>query len=259
MSEVILWDNKIDGATITVTSEVAGFEKENAYDGFTYDFWKPIFNTGTDYYNIDLGSAQSMSAWAIAAHDLGTNSASIELQYEAADADAWTTPITVGSALSPDSTEAALKTFAAISKRYWRFKIVSASVASQIGVLMLGPYITSGRGPRVGHSPVSLSTLYKSRTNVSFDALMIGQSAIKAPIEVQVQWEDMTRAWVDANWLPFLRYAEQNKGFMYAADPDSHTDEVSYLSSSSPKTASTGDYSDSLYLTVKLKCMGITI
>ena len=65
-------------SSITVTSEATGFEKENAYNWNTFDYWKGT-STATQDYDIDMGSAQLATYAAIFAHDLHTQGATIEL------------------------------------------------------------------------------------------------------------------------------------------------------------------------------------
>ena len=60
---VILYNSLIPSATtITVTSEAAGFAKENAYDWLTFDYWKPSA-AGTVYYTMDFGAAVAVDGW----------------------------------------------------------------------------------------------------------------------------------------------------------------------------------------------------
>lgn len=252
MSSVILYDNAIVGSTITVTSEDTGFSKENAIDWLTWDFWKPTA-AGTVYYTVDLGSSQSMDAWGIAAHDLGVNSATIKLQRSATGA--WAgEQVDVGTAVSPTASEPILKTFTSVSSRYWRWEIVSATTASKIGVLMLGPRLTLQTGTRVGFEPDSLAQMYEGKINISKEAAFLGASTYKKPIDGKMMFTALTPAWVKANWKPFIRHCELKKGFLYMPDPNS-TDEITYgLATRDIKTPA---YSDALHMTVNLSYVGI--
>lgn len=252
MSTEILYDNVLVDATITVTSEDTGFSKENAIDWLTWDFWKPTA-AGTVYYTADLGTAQSLDAWGIAAHDLGVNSATIKLQRSATGA--WAgEEVDVGTAVSPTASEPILKTFTSVSARYWRWEIVSATTASQIGAILLGPRLTPQTGTRVGHKPDALAQQYEGKLNISKDAAFLGASVYKKPIKNQMLFTNLTPAWVRSDWEPFMRHCELKKGFLYMPNSTS-SDEVLY--GFADNKIPTPEYADALHMTAKLPYIGI--
>lgn len=251
----LLYDNVLPGASsITVTSEASGYEKEYLYDGLTWGHWKPSA-AGTVYCTVDLGSAQSMDAWGVVAHDLGTNGASIELQYSATGA--WAgEEVTVGSAVSPTSTETIMKTFTSVSARYWRWKIISASAASQIGQLLLGARLEMQTGLRTGFMPDDLAPRYESRYNMSDEAALLGESVYKKPVTGKMMFTLLTPAWVRANWEPFLRHIEQGGSFLYQPQPDNYPENVIFAVADKKKL-STPKYSHSTYMSVDLSYIGL--
>jgi len=250
----ILYNNLLPGASIiTVTSEASGYEKENAYNYLTWDHWKPSAS-GTVYYTVDLGSAQSIDAWGVVAHNLGNNSASIKLQYS--DTGAWAgEEVDVGTAVSPDTTETIMKTFTSLSKRYWRWEIVSASAASQIGLLFLGVKMEMPSGLGVGFAPDALAPQYEPRYNLSDDSALLGASLYKKPIKNTMKFKLLTPAWVRANWEPFLRHVEQNKGFLYQPQPDDYPSEVVYAFADKKKIKAP-KYSQTKFMSVDLGYIG---
>ena len=249
----ILYNNLLPDATITVTSEATGYEKENAYDYLTYDHWKPSA-AGTVYYTVDLGSAQAVDAWGVVAHNLGINSASIKLQYST---DNFAADINdVATATSPASTESIKKTFTSLTKRYWRWEIVSASAASQIGLLFLGVKMEMPTGLRVGFSPDGLAPLYETTYNVSEDMLLLGASNRKKAIKNTMKFTLVTPAWVRSTWEPFLRHVEQNKGFLYQPEPDNYADEVIYAWAEKKKLKAP-KYTHTTFMGVELAYVGM--
>lgn len=223
----ILYNNLLLNALIiTVTSEVAGYLKENAYDWLTWSHWKPSA-AGTVYYTVDLGSVQSVDAWGVASHDLGTNGASIQLQHSSTGA--WSgEEVSISTATSPTSTESILKTFTSVSARYWRWEIISASAASQIGQLMLGVRVEAPVGLSTGFAPDGVAPLYEPRYNISDEAELLGVSIYKKPVTNIMKFKPVTPAWVRATWEPFIRHVEQGKGFLYQPQPDNYSGEVIY-------------------------------
>lgn len=72
-------------ATVAVSAETTGGEKENAYaEGFTFDFWRPGA-AGSQTLAATFSSVQPMNAMGIAAHDLNDNSDSVRAQYSRED------------------------------------------------------------------------------------------------------------------------------------------------------------------------------
>ncbi len=248
----ILWNSRIPGATVTVTSEATGFEKANASDWLTFDWWKPTA-AGTVYYTIDLGSALAVDSWGVAAHDLGTNSASIQLQYSTDNFAADTNDF--AAAISPSTTEPRFQQAASQTKRYWRFKIVSASAASKIGVLMLGQMLELSEGLRIGHEPDALAQWYESKFNQSQGSALLGTSTYKKFIESSMRFTVLTPAFVRASWEPFLRHVETGKGFIYQPDPDNNPTEVIYGVLN--KKFTPARYSHANFMEVNLPYVGI--
>lgn len=224
---VILYNNIVGDATITVTSEDTGYEKENAYDDLTFDFWKPTAS-GTVYYTMDFGSAVDVDAWGLFAHDLGTNSASIQLQYSTDNFAADTNNF--GDAISPSTTEPRLQTGTIQSKRYWRLKIVSAAAASKIGGLILGEHmeIASTSALHPSNDADHLAQRYESVVNESDGGAILGTDKRAKLISGRMHFELLTRAWVRANWDVFKQHCEQGGGFLYQPDPDNYPAEVTY-------------------------------
>lgn len=224
---VILYNSLIPSATtITVTSEAAGFAKENAYDWLTFDYWKPSA-AGTVYYTMDFGAAVAVDGWGVAAHDLGVNGASIQLQYSATGA--WAgEEVNFGSAISPAASEPRLQTGTSQSKRYWRFKIVSAAAASKIGVLMLGARLTMNAPLESGFKPDALAQRYEPTINQSDEATILGASRRRKLVENSLTFDLLEPSWVRTNWDPFIRHVELGKGFMIQPQPDNYPDEVTY-------------------------------
>lgn len=224
---VILYNNIIGTATIAVTSEATGYEKENAFDDLTFDFWKPSA-VGTVYYTMDFGSAVTVDAWGVFAHDLGTNSGSIQLQYSTDNFAADTNNF--GDAISPSTTEPRLQTGTSQSKRYWRFKIISAAAASQIGGLILGEHmeIASTSALHPSNDADHLAQRYESKSNSSETSAILGTDIKSQLIDGRMHFELLTRAWVRANWDAFKQHCEEGGGFLYQPDPDNYPAEVTY-------------------------------
>jgi len=237
-----------------VSSEAVGYEKERAYDDLTWDYWKPD-SAGTSYFYADLGSAKSVDAWGMFSHNLGTNGASVLLQYSSTGA--WAgEEVDVGTAVSPTATEPVLKLFTSVSARYWRFKVVSASVASSVGGFMLGARLTLAADVSVGFTPDSMAQQYESTNNLSETTLLLGISTKRKPHANKMSWRVLDPAWNRTYWLPFLRHAEQGGGFLFLPLPDDFPNEVVY--GKAARKIPTAAYTGVTHMRSELPYIGIT-
>ena len=224
---IILYSNELENASsITVTSEATGYAKENAYDWLTWDSWKPTA-AGTVYYYFTFTANTSIDAWGAFAHDLGTNSASIQLQYSTTGA--WAgEESNFGVAVSPTGTEPFVQYGTAANVKYYRWEIISASAASSIGGLMGGARMDMQEGLRAGYSPDTNKMRYEYLTTMSEGGARLGGSKRKVEINGTLHFDLLTRAWVETNFEPFIRHLEAGKGFLYLPDPDNYPLEVTY-------------------------------
>lgn len=252
---VILYNNLLKvAASITVTSEATGYEKERAYDDLTWDYWKPSA-AGTVYYTVDLGSVMTIDAWGVFAHDLGSNGGNITLQQSATGA--WSGEETdVGSAVSPAGTEPILKLPASFDARYLRWKIVSASAASKIGGLILGQKLSVESDLNPGYAPDSMAPRYEPRINLSDDASFLGVSVRRVPSKGRMSWDLLDPDWARNYWVPFLRHVELGGGFLYLPLPDLYPDEVVYAKAD--KNIPSPEYTQSLFMRGELGYIGVT-
>lgn len=80
MSGSIGYENLAESATITPSSEAAGYDADNVADGLLHDAWKP--STGGDAdIEFALTAADNAGYLGIAGHTLGNNGARAQLQY----------------------------------------------------------------------------------------------------------------------------------------------------------------------------------
>jgi hypothetical protein len=126
---------------LTATSEASGYPVSNIIDRVDGTVWKAT-STATQYITFDAGAGNTISPdyLLIHNHNLKTVGAAIVLQYSsdnfAADiVDAF-------AAFVPSSDKTILKTFAAVSGRYWRLKISGAAVVPFIGLCWWGTATT---------------------------------------------------------------------------------------------------------------------
>jgi hypothetical protein len=141
---ILLWDNKIDAATVTSTSEITSLPGENVINPHVSRKWHTEVGVKTGALTFDLGSTLSCSVLAV----LGTNlTSAATYRLRASDLD----PAALANLEYDSGTVSAgvktgygaiYKQFAATTSRYWRLDLTDNNVASnlQVGRVVLGPH-----------------------------------------------------------------------------------------------------------------------
>lgn len=157
------------GATVTMTSETAGFPKENLQDwrlGTAYR-WKAT-SVASQTYHVDLGSAapsiaRSCDAFVIGGHNLGTVTADVSVAWSTDDA-AWTDVVT--SAAPGDDFPYMRQWTAPGVKRYWRVVIANATTTpAQAGIITLGRRLDFTEGAQADLDPYQQEAVVEDASN----------------------------------------------------------------------------------------------
>lgn len=246
---VIGYDNVFTAGTLSASSEQEGGEKENAVDGFTYDFWQPETGLSPAQHTlaVQLSVAQAVDYLAIAAHNLATAEATITLQ-RSSNGSSWTD---VSGPHTPANDGPYLWRFAAVSDSWYRILIEGDDIA--LGVVQAGAAMVLPEGIYVGHAPAPLNRDPQIMNAESEGGQMLGRSRIRqgmAPLSIK---QDMvTPVWVRATWNPFSRIAEL-RPFFFAWRTDAYPEEVIYGWSVSPAKA---EHTKNAYMSVSLEMSG---
>lgn len=195
---IILADNRFLNGTPTATDTAANYNVLNVRDGKTFTSWKAA-SSGTKYITVDCGTAMSADSLGIAAHNLFTADADVSVESSANGTD-WTERL---AAFTPTSDRALLKTFNSASARYWRLKIVTASVASQIAIAMIGARIDFPYPPDAPFAPVRMSV--EGEISTSKAGVMLGYLVRYKPVSIKARFTNIGRTFVDNTFYPFWR------------------------------------------------------
>ena len=243
-SPIIGYDNVFNQGNISATSEAAGFAKENAVDWLTYDFWKPTA-AGTVYLTVNAGYGSDVDYLGIAAHDLGTNGATAQLEYWTGSA--WAVASAV---LAPTNDNVLFTTFTSVNSDQFRLKIVSPTAASKIGIVSAGQRLALERNVRVGWVPPLISG-YDIAAHFSEENNLLGRSLITRMGSATVDLTGLTESWLRSNWIGLLNHAK-SKPFFMQWDSTGHTSEVAlYFVKSRLELPS---YSGNKHMTTSLDC-----
>lgn len=148
-------------ATIAASTEGSQGEVENLLYSDLDSCWITTGAGTAETVTLDLGSAQSISAFALLGHDFtGTETA---VQICGNSANSWASP-----AFTHDCTYRAdnlVEFFAVKSYRYWRFRFTKANATDirSAGRLLLGPYYELTRGLRQDSLEVGSDDLSETR------------------------------------------------------------------------------------------------
>lgn len=223
MNPAILADNRFLEGTPTATDTATGYDALFIRDLKTFTSWKAAAG-GTKYLTVDCESGKAADTLAIAKHNLGTAGALVSVE-SSDNGTAWTERL---AAFQPSDDTPLMKTFVSATARYWRVKIVTASVAPQIAVCMLGVRITFPYPPVAPLVPVSVKIEAESARSKT--GQLLGTVVRFKPLTIEPEWADIPRDWLEANIAPFwFGYASNLLPFFWAWDLDAYPGEVHFV------------------------------
>lgn len=238
------------GVTVTASTEATGFEKENAYDWFGYDFWKPTA-TGDSWIRASFVSGKVSNYAAIWGHDLADHASSIKPQYSTNAGSTWND---CTSAVAPDDNSTIFFSWDDISAADYRILVTNPTTIAAIGGVQIGESLTFPHNMEIGFKPPSLTPIIEMKTARSESGAFIGGSQISKGIKGDFTLTNIDPAWVRSNWQPFIDHAQTPKPFVFAWDDVNHGSEV--VLAWTPKDIPAPSYSNSLYMTISLMFEG---
>ena len=191
--------NNIFASGLTATDTEDGYSVDNIYDMRPYTAWQ-AGSSGTKYITMDAGAAVDVDSLCIIAHNLGTASATISL--ESSSTGAWGgEEVEQIAGFDPSDDKAIAKTFTLATARYWRVKIVTASVAAQIGCINLGAKMEF---PVFPDSPFTLESQKMNVTaNNPRGGHLLQVTNYYTPLAVNVSFSLVLMAFIDGDYDKF--------------------------------------------------------
>lgn len=220
---ILLYDNRFLDGAVTATDTALDYNANNIKDLRTYTFWKAA-SAGTKYITVDCATSKSADSLGIIGHNFKTANATVSIE-SSTDNITWTQRL---AGFIPSSDTAFMKTFTSVSARYWRIKIVTASVAPQLAVALLGAKLTFERylqGPFDPTPEKIEGDSQRSKTGNLLGSVVYYQSR-----KISADFKHLTPNWVRDTFKPaWDSYLSQLKPFFFAWDPDNHPDEVFFV------------------------------
>lgn len=214
------WD-RITG-TATASGSAAGFAAANANTTRTDSFWRP---TGSPaWWRIDAGAPVNVNYLGIAAHDIGTQDATVAIQ-RSTDGTTWTG---LGLTVEPVDDSPIFVLFGTLSFRYWRIVVTYSGTAPTIGTIAFGEVMEFPR-PAVYAPSVSFERAKRTSfdVNISDGGQWLGRTKVRQSLAPTMQVNNLSETWIASTFDEFATYAE-DQPFFIADRPGDYPASCSY-------------------------------
>lgn len=225
------YDNVLRGITPTVSSTENGFFAGALRNSLTNELWKPESGASLPATIEWALSNVSMDYIGIAAHNFGTNSASIKITYSTDGGSNYTAICEGGgtsclTTVSPTDDSAIMILFDTLTGvTNLKFSLSWSGDDPAVGVIYAGTALVMQRPIYGGHSPITLSRRVSRRPQAAEAGQWLGRSIIRRGFESSISWSNLEAAWYRANFDPFVKSAERYPFFL-AWKPEDFPDEV---------------------------------
>ena len=238
------------GVTVTASTEASTYEKENGYDGFGYDWWKPTA-TGDSWLRASFASAQTVNYMAVWGHDLADQGSSVKPQYSTDAGVSWTD---AASAVAPSTNRTLFFSFSDIAGADWRCLVNNPTTIAAIAGIQIGAALDLTKSMEVGFAPPTLAPIIKSKTAQSETGAFIGGRKLSEGIRGSFTLTTLSPAWVRSDWQPFIDHIQLPKTFVFAWDTVTNSTEVVHAWAA--KQVPSPRYSSPLYMDITLNFEG---
>ena len=207
--------NWLAGGVAAASSTDAAFFANGPLNSLTYERWKPTSLPATWEY--DHTSSEECDYCCIAAHTMGTNGNSLQVQYW--DGATWQN-VTAISVVPDDSPIFVI--FTPQTAERWRISITGGTVP-EVGVVRFGSALVMEQALYGGHAPIVYGRQTVMRSNYSETGEFLGRTKLRSMLMTSYSWQHLTSAWVRANWGTFQR-AIETEPFWIAWRPATFSD-----------------------------------
>lgn len=216
---LILHRNVFEYGVVTFSNETSEGSGLNCLEDTTYDYWDTVGSTETA--TVDLGAATSCDCVGIDAHTIGTDGATVAVEYSANNID-WTEIWTH----TPTDNSCILGIWPATSARYWR--VVVSDGPALIGVIKLGSRVIIPTGVMTGFIGIPHSRKVDLLSNNSITGQFIGTKVIKHGAMTTIDFGLIDREWAEDNLQSFEDDYNNGRAFFFAASPQSAIKDIAY-------------------------------
>lgn len=232
--------NLAAGVVPVVTSEASGYEAINALTWLSYQKWRGV-SSATQFYQVDLGTAQGIDAFGLYKHNLGDIGGSLIVQYSTSSlGGSFTTlfSITPGAANSGGNRTLFRINSDQVTARYWQFVFSGHNAPPEVGVL--GLFATTML-PAVDH-PFPIPRLNRGTeimNNQSEGGEFLARRVLRGGYRTGFKLGKVQETWARQYWDPVNAQLEVNP-FFWAWDATRYPDDAyfAYLDRPAKETKS---------------------
>lgn len=210
---LVLWENVLLEGTVTASTEATDADVENLLTDSTFDYWRPTTTSGT--VSCSFSSSTAGSVIGIAAHDLGTQGATVTIKR------GTTTLATVDP--TDDTTILVFfdeVNFGNLVSDTFNLEITGATAAPSIGNLFLGTPLIFETGIVPSYTPLWMAESIELLQNTSLGGQFFQNRIVRKSAETSVNLNILERSEVEgAAFQAFREHYNSGKTFFWAAGP----------------------------------------
>lgn len=236
--------------TITASTSAEGFAAALAALPETYNAWKPTALPAT--WEVDAGEVEDVDYCAIGAHDLGTQGATVAVEYfDGAD---WEE---VSTATPTDDSALLLLFPEEDTASRWRIRITGTTMP-RIGNIRFGSVTVLPRMSRFAPElPITEADSYVYNVNVSSEGEWLGRSVVAGGLQFEVNVANVPETFAAGEWAAFRTYCNEGGAtFFVAPKPAAYPADVAYAWPTETVRAQRTLANSAASRTVQLKCGG---
>lgn len=220
------WHTILTEANLAATSEADGFPVTNLARPATHLRWRSEEATEPEtlYVTITLDEAASVNYYGLAAHNLGTLGATVQLQSSTLGV-TWV-DVTDERLLTTD--HAYMEEFETANGVYFRLKIEIQGGAVELAVLNIGRVLRMQRRLYVGFKPPTLNRDTTVSSGYSENGQFLGRVIRSQALSSDAPFENLTPSWYRGVFEEFAEVAPTTP-FFFAWRPGDYPAEVGYM------------------------------
>lgn len=214
---MVLWYNVLLDGAVTASTEATNAEVENLLTDSTFDYWRPTTTSGT--VSLSLGSSKTISAVGIAAHDLGTQGATVTIK----------AGVTTLATVTPTDDSTIIVLFAITSGTAFSVEVTGATAAPSIGNLFMGVPLVFESGIVPSYTPLWMAEEVELLQNESLGGQFFQNRVVRKSANTSVNLNILDRDFIEGT--PFQSFREHyntGKSFFFAAGPSVFEKDGSY-------------------------------
>ncbi len=216
----VLTGNLFADGTLSPSSAEPGAEAGNVTSGGTHDFWTASTMPAT--LTVTLAAPAEADCCAIAAHNLGTIGARIDVQRW--DGAAWITEATANP--TDDSTIMVL--FGALTSDQWRIRLSNTPSMPTIGVAMLGKRLIFPISIVGDYVPTNWGERIEVLGGKTISGQFLPQRIKGYGAETTVNIGRVDYTWHESIGLVFARHYNEGRPFFFAGWPEQLVNDVAF-------------------------------